>query len=79
MQSLLHTRRTVRPHPVVGDLFPRDACFALTTEEARAVSEGHGPNPPGFIEFVPPSPDEGAIGLFVVPLMPHGAMFMWGG
>jgi hypothetical protein len=77
-RALLHTRRTF-PNANTGRATPGE-CFVLTRQEARAAAPRLSPqNLYTTVELIPGSAGEGAIRLWVLPVMPHGETFMWGG
>jgi hypothetical protein len=71
-QALLHTRRMY----LGAGLADPSECFALTPEERAAFSPFESVE---WVELIPASTDEGAIGLSILEVMPHGAIFAWGG
>jgi hypothetical protein len=77
------------------DVQPWTACFALSLEEAVAVLDLPGtrfqksltPRPLSgafgaagpWVVLIPASTGEGAIGLTVFQILPHGEILLWGG
>jgi hypothetical protein len=89
-QALLHTPRMFPP---ADDVHPWSACFALSLEEALAVLDLPGPRFEKSLEprplsgafgaggpwvvLIPASTGEGAIGLTVFQILPHGEPLLW--
>jgi hypothetical protein len=80
-RALLHTQRTY-PHALshYTGRATSGECFVLTPEEARTAAPTLSPqNLYTPVELIPASADAGAIRLWVLPVLPHGETFMWGG
>jgi hypothetical protein len=84
VQSLLRGPRRVfagagRVPPDPADhFFPAGECFVLTPQAAHAALDLNGPHRSPWVESIAASPAEGAIGLMVLPVLPHGAALGWG-
>src|SRR5262249_20868171 len=87
VQALLHARRTYTagggpsPDALHPHFHPPSEGCAPTPEEARALNPHYANQAVevATIQLIPASSDEGAVGLKVSPVLPHGAIFGWGG